>query len=37
MRAEAESRMEEYIRIAQSGFMNLRRDLSLEPLEMRWR
>ena len=37
MRAEAESRMEEYIRIAQSGYMNLRRHLSLEPLEMRWR
>ncbi|MEP1593317.1 MAG: DUF6316 family protein, partial [Halieaceae bacterium] len=36
-RSEAESRLEDYIRIAQSGYMNLRRDLSLQPLEMRWR
>lgn len=36
-RAEAEIRLEEYIRIARSGFMNLGRELSLQPLEMRWR
>jgi len=36
-RTEAEFRLEEYIRIAQSGFMNLKSELSLQPLEMRWR
>ncbi|MEH6519296.1 MAG: DUF6316 family protein [Halioglobus sp.] len=37
MRAEAANRLEEYIRIADSGFLNLRSELTLEPLEMCWR